>query len=284
MLMGNETYRTCLSAVARDPRATALFCDIDGTISPIVADPYAATVPAAFRTVLAALAPRLGLLAFVTGRELAQGREMVDVASAAYVGMHGLETVEPGGETQSAATAEPYVAAVQESARRAEQLAVRLPGLIIENKRLMFDIHYRKAADPAAALEAIQEEVVAPAREAGLGIAGGHFIVEVRPPLPLSKGTAVAALLDARPRIATTLVFGDDLTDTTAFAAVHEWAARAPGRLACAVAALTEETPAAVRGRATCGWPPPPACSRRSHSCARRRRLSRPLPTAWGLA
>ena len=78
-----------------------------------------------------------------------------------------------------------------------------------------------------------------PARR-GLGIAGGHFIVEVRPPLPVSKGTAVAALLDARPRIVTALVFGDDLTDTTGFAAVHEWAARAPGRLACAVAALTE--------------------------------------------
>ena len=57
----------------------------------------------------------------------------------------------------------------------------------------------------------------------------------------------MAELLDARPQIVTTLVFGDDLTDTTGFAAVHEWAARAPERVACAVAALSDETPAAVR-------------------------------------
>ncbi len=247
MLRGEETFQACLSAVARDARAAALFCDIDGTISPIVADPYAAEVPAAFRTVLAALAARLGLLAFVTGRELAEGREMIDVAGAAYVGQHGFESMKPGGMTQGAAAAEPYVAAVQESARRAEQLAARLPGLIIQNKRLMFDIHYRKAADRVAALRAIEDEIVAPASAAGLAIASGHFVVEVLPPLPVNKGTAVAELLDARPEIATAFVFGDDLTDTTAFAAVHEWAARAPERFACTVAALTEETPAAVR-------------------------------------
>ena len=139
------------------------------------------------------------------------------------------------------------MAAVQESARRAEQLADRLPGLIIENKRLMVAIHYRKAADPAATLQGLDEEIVAPAREAGLAIASGHFVFEVRPPLPVDKGTAAAELLDARPEDVTALVFGDDLTDTTGFAAVHEWAARAPERLACAVAALTEETPATVR-------------------------------------
>jgi trehalose-phosphatase len=247
MLMGEETLQTCLSAAARDPRATALFCDIDGTISPIVADPDAAEVPTEFRTVLATLAQHLGLLAFVTGRELAEGREMIDVAGAAYVGQHGFETMDPGGTTQGAAAAEPYVAAVQESARRAEQLAGRLPGLIIQNKRLMFDIHYRKAADPVAALGAIEDEIVAPARAAGLAVATGHFVVEVLPPLPMNKGTAVQELLGAHPQIVTALVFGDDLTDTTAFVVVREWAAKAPERLACAVAALTEETPEAVR-------------------------------------
>ena len=43
---------------------------------------------------------------------------------------------------------------------------------------------------------------------------------------------------------------GDDLTDCTGFAAVHEWArASAAGerRLALAVAALTDETPRQVR-------------------------------------
>ena len=37
------------------------------------------------------------------------------------------------------------------------------------------------------------------------------------------------------------------MTRELGFAAVHEWAAGATGRVACALAALTEETPTAVR-------------------------------------
>ncbi len=254
ILKGAAAFDELVDAVARAPHATALFCDVDGTIAPIVADPYAAAVPPHVRAVLAALAPRLGLLAFVTGRDLTLSRAMVAVDGAAYVGTHGLEVMEPDGETRGTATAEPYVDAVHEFAVRAEALAAIWPGVVTEDKRTIVSVHYRNTADPAATRAAIENEIAAPAREAGLAIATGHFVVEVRPPLAISKGTAATGLLEAR-ELATAIFCGDDLTDVTGFDAVHEWAARGVSLPAAltgrrggyAVAALTAETPPAVK-------------------------------------
>jgi trehalose 6-phosphate phosphatase len=251
ILKGAAEVAELADAVARKPHAAALFTDVDGTISPIVADPYAATVPAEFRAALTALAPRLGLLAIVTGRDLAQARAMVDIPGAAYVGLHGFQLLEPGGEPRGAEGAQPYVGAVQELATAAERgVAQRHPGVVVENKLTMVDVHYRKAADTEAARRDIEVSVAAPARERGLEIATGHFVIEVRPPLPLSKGTAIAELLATRPHLATAVICGDDLTDVTGFAAVRAWAAGAGRRTCYAVAALTGETPAAVKAAA----------------------------------
>lgn len=251
ILKGAAELTELTDAVAREPRAAALFSDVDGTISPIVADPYAAIVPAEFRAALATLAPRLGLLAFVTGRDLDQARAMVDIPGAAYVGLHGFQLLEPGGEPRGAEGAQPYIGAVQELAAAAERgVARRHRGIVVENKLTMVDVHYRQAADTEAARRDIEASIVAPARERGLDIATGHFVVEVRPPLPLSKGTAIAELLATRPHLTTAVVCGDDLTDVTGFAAARSWAAGGERRACYAVAALTGETPAPVKAAA----------------------------------
>lgn len=251
ILTGATELAALTETVAREPHATALFCDVDGTISPIVADPYEAIVPAEFRAALASLAPRLGLLAIVTGRDVATARRMVAVEGAAYAGLHGFQLLEPGGELRGAEGTQPYVGAVQELAAAAEEgVARRHPGIVVENKLTMVDVHYRKAADAEAARRDIETTIVTPARERGLAIATGHFVVEVRPPLPLTKGTAVAELLATRPHLSTAVVCGDDLTDVTAFAAVRAWAAVDRRRAGYAVAALTAETPPAVKAAA----------------------------------
>ena len=276
ILKGETELDTLVAAVARAPHTTALFCDIDGTIAPIVADPYAAVVPPHMLVVLTALVTRLGLLAFVTGRDLAQAQTMVAVDGAAYVGTHGLEVMEPGGEARCTSAAEPYIEAVHEFAGRGAALAAIWPGIVTEDKRTVVSVHYRNTADPTAARAAIENKIAVPAREAGLAISTGHFVVEVRPPLAISKGTAVTGLLETR-ELATAIFCGDDLTDVTGFNAVHEWATRDMSktthtaskaaanaasqptpdvgrpeaqtgqRAGYAVAALTAETPPAVR-------------------------------------
>ena len=119
--------RAACAPSPRAPRAGALLCDIDGTISPIVPRPADAAVPAETREVLAALAERLGLVAFVTGRALEDGRRMIPLDGAAYVGTHGLELMTPTAPVQTEPQAERYVAQVARG-RRARGARPRLRG------------------------------------------------------------------------------------------------------------------------------------------------------------
>ena len=131
---GAAELRACLAAFAAAPRAGALLCDIDGTISPIVSRPGDAAVPQPFREVLAALTERLGLVAFVTGRALEDGRRMIPLDGAAYVGTHGLELMAPDGQKLTEPQAERYIAELQEvAAAAARDLDCDALGVVLEN-------------------------------------------------------------------------------------------------------------------------------------------------------
>jgi trehalose-phosphatase len=246
IISGREALDAFLSAAAGAPAAAALLCDIDGTISPIAPTPADAHVPDAFRELLAALVGRIGLVAFVTGRALEDGRRMIPIEGAAYIGTHGLETMAADGSRWVEPQAERYVAGIHDVAEAAARdLDCEALGVVIEDKRTVLAIHYRLAEDAAATRHQILARVIEPARERGLSIATGHFAFEVRPPLPFNKGTAVRRLLTAGDYFAT-MGCGDDLTDITAFAAIREWGERDARRKALAVAAVTEETPQPV--------------------------------------
>ncbi len=127
--------------------------------------------------------------------------------------------------------------------------------MLLEDKGAGFALHYRLAEDRAAAEAAAVREVVEKARARGLWVINAYMAFEVRPPVAVTKGTAVARLLaDGEYRAA--LFLGDDLTDCNGFDAVHAWAAQslagatpappsettARPRVGLAVAALTDET------------------------------------------
>ena len=243
---GEAALSACLAAFARTPRAGALLCDIDGTISPIAPRPADAAVPARTAALLAALTDRLGLVAVLTGRALEDGRRMIPLDGAVYVGTHGLELRDRDGRVTSDPRAEPYVAAVREmAATAARDLDCAALGIVLEDKRTVLAVHYRTATDAEAARHAILTTIVAPARARGLAVSTGHFAFEIKPPLAVSKGLAARRLLDDGPFL-TALFCGDDLTDVTGFRAIHEWAGGDARRTACALAAVTGETPPPV--------------------------------------
>src|SRR5665647_2087288 len=133
-------------AAAAAPWSTALFCDIDGTISPIVSRPAEAAVPEATREILAVLARRLGLVAFVTGRGLEDGRSMIPLDGATYVGTHGLEVMRSDGSVRTEPQAERYIAQVQAVTDAASRdLDCETLGIVLENKRTVLAVHYRLA-------------------------------------------------------------------------------------------------------------------------------------------
>ena len=85
-----------LALLREQPARTAILCDIDGTLAPVVDRPEEASVPAPTRRVLEALSDRYALVACISGRQAKEARRMVGLDSLTYIGNHGLERLAPG--------------------------------------------------------------------------------------------------------------------------------------------------------------------------------------------
>jgi trehalose 6-phosphate phosphatase len=224
----DEPYATGvepLDRLAADPTLAALLLDVDGVLAPIVERPEDASVPEETRAELRRLAGRYGLVACVTGRPSETAERIVGVPGLTVVGEHGLE-LEP-----AAAEWAPRIRAFAEEA-----------AWPAERKPLTAAFHYRTAPDPAAArteLEAIARDAL----EAGFRTRWGRMVLEVLPPLDVSKGTAVRRLLE-RTGLRRALYAGDDTTDLDAFAALDGL------DLAIRVAVVSAEGPSQLGERA----------------------------------
>ncbi len=252
ILEGEPALDACLAAFAAAPARGALFCDIDGTVSPIAPTPAQAVVPDETRDLLTRLAARLGLVAFVTGRALEDGRRMIDVPGAAYVGTHGLEVRTAEGALLTEPQAERYVTQIRRG-RRAGRPRPGLRGAGRSCSRTSASCWRSTTAwrpDAAATRHAILTRVVEPARARGLAIATGHFAFEVKPPLPFSKGGAVRRLLDADRRRRPPSCAATTSPTSPRSRRCATWAEQDARRSACAVAAVTAETPRSVADEA----------------------------------
>src|SRR4051794_3281002 len=78
------------------PGASALLCDIDGTLAPTAPGPEDAAAPGETREVLRSMASSYGLVACVACRRALEARRVVDVEELVYSGNHGLEFLQPG--------------------------------------------------------------------------------------------------------------------------------------------------------------------------------------------
>jgi trehalose 6-phosphate phosphatase len=215
-----------LASISREPHAAALFLDVDGVLAPIVDRPEDARVPDETRAELERLAGRYALVAAVTGRPSAVARELVGVETLRYAGEHGLEL-----DPAAAEWAEPIRAFAASAAWQDTEL-----------KPLSVAFHYRTAADPEAARLEL-EPVAAAAAELGLRTRFGRMVLEVLPPVDVSKGTAVRALL-AQTGLRRALYAGDDTTDLDGFTALDGL------EVAVRVAVASAEGPAELIRRA----------------------------------
>jgi trehalose 6-phosphate phosphatase len=191
-----------LTTIASDPSIAALFLDVDGVLAPIVERPEDARVPEKTRAELRRLAGRYGLVAVVTGRPSAEARAIVGVPGLRYAGEHGLEL-----DPEAARWAGP----IHDFARGADWPQTEL-------KPSSAAFHFRTAADPDAARARLQD-VATEAVGLGFKTRWGRMVLEVLPPLDVSKGTAVRAML-ASDGIRRALYAGDDTTDLNGFDAL----------------------------------------------------------------
>ncbi|MFE9424455.1 trehalose-phosphatase [Kitasatospora sp. NPDC006697] len=239
--------RAGLAALLADPGRALLAFDFDGTLAPIVADPERAAAHPGAAGALAALAPRIGTLAVVTGRPAAAAvrlggfAAMTGLDRLVVLGHYGAERWDGATGELTAPAVHPGVAAV-----RAE-----LPGLLaalgapegtaVEDKERSLAVHTRRTADPDAALELLRGPLAGLAAAHGLAVEPGRMVVELRPP-GVDKGAALTGLIAERSAGAV-LYAGDDLGDLAAFAAVERLRADGLPGLLVASGPVTGEAP-----------------------------------------
>lgn len=192
-----------LERLSAEPRQAAIFLDVDGVLAPIVPRPEDAAVPEDTRAEVRRLHEKYALVACVSGRTSADAKRIVGLDELVYVGEHGLEL-------------EPSAPRWRDSLRSFAD-SVEWP---VEDKGLTLSFHYRGAEDEETA-EAFLLQVADRARVAGLRPRFGRKVLEIRPPVDASKGTAVRALLEER-ALTRALYAGDDTTDLDAFQVLAE--------------------------------------------------------------
>jgi trehalose 6-phosphate phosphatase len=219
----------------REPRRSGIFLDFDGTISEIAPTPEGAVLHPGAAAVLHRLARKYPLCV-ISGRRVEQLAGLVQIPHTFYVGVHGMEWMEEGPRADP--LVEPYLPALREARSLLEERLGGRGGIRLEDKAYSLTLHYR--GSPGA-----EETVLEVAREAaeatGLEWRKGRMSVELRPPVEVDKGTALARLASGW-RLKRALYAGDDFTDVDAFRGLRRLM-RDGGFEGVAVAVHSPETP-----------------------------------------
>ena len=217
----SESWKQIEEELRSRPRVL-LACDFDGTVAPIVARPDEARMSEEMRSLLRDFAKQQGTkLAMVSGRALKDVRQRVGIEDIFYCGNHGLE-IEGPGIAWSSADAHAHRPELAGALALLKRQSAAIKGVIIEDKELTGTIHWRLVTDTGR--EALREMVSAAVESrAGLRLAHGKAVWELRPHVDWNKGAAIRYLLK---RLALTtadvICLGDDDTDESAFCALPD--------------------------------------------------------------
>jgi trehalose 6-phosphate phosphatase len=195
-----------------------LITDVDGTISEIAPTPKEARVSPSCRRYLRVLSNHLALVAAISGRPVAQVRDMIGIRGMVYIGNHGLERW-TGNHTELLNNTRDYLGVVKSVIRELNPLG-SMAGVSIENKGLTVTIHYRLSSEPPVVEREILDSVKALAQAKDLRVIMGKMAINLLPPVEIDKGSATLDLIKEY-SLHGSLYLGDDLTDLDAFRALH---------------------------------------------------------------
>jgi trehalose 6-phosphate phosphatase len=174
---------------------------------------------------------------------------MVGLERLVYVGNHGYELLAPGAREVSP---DPALRGHESDATRfvdgLDASDLESAGLRLEDKGPIQAIHWRGAPDEGEAERRVGE-IAERAEGEGLATHRGRKVLEIRPPVRIDKGSAVAELV-RRERVAYALYGGDDHTDVDAFRRLRELAGSEDLRAAVCVGVASDEGPAEVTAEA----------------------------------
>jgi trehalose 6-phosphate phosphatase len=218
----------CATILAVDPPVQAgssgIFLDFDGTLSEIVARPELAGPTAGATEAVSSLVGPFRVVAVVSGRPAREVEDLLRVRGVRYEGGYGLR------DAGAIADAEAEVRAA----------AATAPGIEVEVKPASIAVHYRAAADPAAARSALKAVLSSVATGHGLEVIEAKRVLELVPAGAPRKGGVIERI--ARDAGLTGALFaGDDLPDLEAFEAMDRLSAA--GVMTVKVSVSGAETP-----------------------------------------
>ena len=185
-------------------RSSLLGFDFDGTLAPITREPGASQMRSPTHALLTQVAARFPCVV-LSGRGRDDVRERLPgVAALEVFGNHGLEPwyVSPS-----------LVSGVQQWRERLTHRLAAFPGVRIEDKLYSLAVHYRQAADPRGARQAILKAL---AELPEVRILGGKKVFNALPREAPHKGIALTAAMQ-RFSYPSAIYVGDDKTDEDVF-------------------------------------------------------------------
>jgi trehalose 6-phosphate phosphatase len=200
-----------------------LASDFDGTLAPLVPDPWsAAIVPGAQRALRRlAAAPDVDV-ALISGRTVADLAARARVGGVEYRGDHGSERATAARGFRASLlkvdreAADPATVAMARRLKEEVPRQVDEPWLVLEDKGPALTFHFRTAPDTDAARERVMAAADAVDPVGVLYRAGGRRAYELRPHGATTKDTALRQLIDER-RPDVVVMLGDDRHDALAF-------------------------------------------------------------------
>jgi trehalose-phosphatase len=272
-------------------RRLLLASDFDGTLARLAMDPWGAGIVDLAQRALRRLATQPGThLAFISGRTVPDLARRVRVGGAEYLGDHGAQSAfaprgfRPAALRYRSEPADPGARAMAQHLLVEVPRRIPEPWLVVEDKGSAVTFHFRSAPDIAAARARVRAAVDALDPAGVLDQPGGRRAWELRPPGAMTKGPALAALIE-RHRPGLVLMLGDDRHDAEAFDIVRT--ARASGGLAGLAVAVVSPAgdPAEMADRADLLFADADVTARFLAGLAReraRRSLLRPTPETEG--
>lgn len=192
--------------------------DFDGTLAPIVDRPDEARLLPGVGEALQRLS-RTAPVAVISGRDRATLLQRLPAELAYVIGNHGNEGLPQDADAGGPLAAREVCTGWLQQLSDEHGLPRSLPGSLVEDKGVSLSLHWRMAADPAAAERRLREAAASLRPEPR--VIEGLCVLNVLPPQAQTKREALQSLM-AHSRCSSAIFVGDDVTDELVFEAAPE--------------------------------------------------------------
>ncbi|MFC1512492.1 trehalose-phosphatase [bacterium] len=202
-------------------KAIHLFFDYDGTLTPIKNTPKEAYLHIRVKKLINKLIKIKKIkLSIISGRELADVKNLAGIKNIYYAGNHGLEIKGPGMNFVHPKCIKSKKV-IKDIYNKLKLELVNIKGVVVEYKALTLSVHYRMAdVKDIKTIKKLFTKIIEPNTiKNQVLITQGKKVFEIRPPIKWNKGHAVKKITNHNKVTGANLsIFvGDDVTDEDAF-------------------------------------------------------------------